>query len=137
MQDFILVTDFKNLLLMKKYILYITACASLFFCCKKESAVNPTNTSVESPVEKNYGPFGKVSYWKCIGGDTIFQDTLSLIYFYTEKATPCDFCYYQQNISFWNDYCYTYSVSACTIPADTLTFTDIDSHKKTIFKHLK
>ena len=137
MQDFILVTDFKFFRLMKNILIPIIISASLISCAKKKNCATSGNNSSIAPVQENFGPFGKESFWKCIGGDSIFQDTLSLTYFYTEAATPCNVCHYHQNISFWNDYSYTFSVSECMTATDTLIFTDIDSHKKTIFKRQK
>jgi len=108
-----------------------------FSCQKKkcESAAPNKNQNTQPVIEK-CGPYGKESKWLSIGGDTIFSDTLTLTYFYTEKTTPCNVCYYQQTISFWNDYDYTFSVSECAVPADTLIFTDIDSGREAIFNRL-
>ena len=106
----------------------------LFTACQKR------NNSIAPPIEKtsvvpeNFGPYGKNSRWLSIGGDTIFSDTLTLTHFYNEIATPSNICYYLQNISFWNDYDYTFSVPECAIPNDTLIFTDIDSGRRAIFK---
>jgi hypothetical protein len=119
---------------MKKYITFIIISSALISCSKKNTCSPDKTNTTPALTQQNYGPFGKISYWTCIGGDTLFTDTLSLTYSYTEKVFPCNVCYYQQSISFWNDYSYIFSVSECAITNDTLIFTDIDSKKKTIFK---
>lgn len=112
-----------------------TICAS---ACKKSNdkttAEEPTS---KTPVTKNYGPYGKTSEWKSVGGDTIYEDELTLAYFYTEKNSPCNICYYQQNYSLWTDYDYTLSISECAVVNDTLIMTDIDTGRKAIFKREK
>jgi hypothetical protein len=122
---------------MKNFITLILISVALLSCNKRKACEPSTQNTVSVPTQQNFGPYGKESTWLSIGGDTTFTDTLTLIHFYTEIATPCNICYYKQNISFWNDYDYTYSVSECAVPRDTLVFTDIDSPKKTIFKRLK
>lgn len=111
-------------------ILFITA-------CQKRNSPADDAAPKTIPVVEKAGPYGKTSKWLSVGGDTLFADTLTLSYFYTEKNTPCNICYYQQNISFWNDYDYTFAVPECTIATDTLIFTDIDSKRKAIFKRKK
>ena len=111
--------------------------AAIIIACEKNKPAPPQpNVKPATPTE-NYGPYGKFSKWKSVGGDTVFSDTLTLTFFYTEKAMPCDVCYYQQNYSFWNDYEYTLSASKCSLPADSLTVKDLNTNKKAIFIHLK
>jgi len=110
--------------------------ATLFACEKRNSEPVRQSQATEAANEK-CGPYGKESSWKSIGGDTLFSENLTLSYFYTEKQTPCNICYYEQNISFWNDYDYSFSVSECAVVTDTLVFTDIDSGRKAIFKRNK
>lgn len=118
---------------MKKLLkLSAVALVIAFYSCEKSSVRPDSVPPVYPSIEKN-GPYGSVSNWKSIGGDTIFSDTLTLTYFYTETNKPCNTCYYQQNISFWNDYDYTLAVPECATPTDTLIFTDIDSGRKAIF----
>ena len=123
---------------MKKTItLTIAASVVVLLACKKENSAPPQQKDVvQSPTEK-CGPYGKNSSWKSIGGDTLFSENLTLTYFFTESHSPCNICYYQQNISFWNDYDYTFPVSECAVANDTLIFTDIDSGRKAIFKRNK
>lgn len=121
---------------MKRSIKLFAAVLATVFCACEKSNVKPASAPpIYSSVEKS-GPYGSVSNWKSIGGDTIFSDTLTLTYFYTEKNVPCNTCYYKQNISFWNDYDYTLDVPECTTPTDTLVFTDIDSGRKAIFSKI-
>src|ERR1051325_4674715 len=98
---------------MKKLITLTLLSAILFSCNKKKTlapATQPVNTIT---TQENYGPYGKLSNWKCIGGDSIFTEILSLTYFYTEKHQPCNICYYQQSYSLYNDFTYTLWVSEC------------------------
>jgi len=104
-------------------------------CNKKNTAPSPVSSgTTNSGSEIKYGPCGKTSRWKCIGGDSIFTDILSLTHFYTEKAQPCDIYYYQQNYSLFNDFSYTFSVSDCVVVNDTIIIKDTDTGKKSIFK---
>jgi hypothetical protein len=122
-----------------KAILHISflVAISIICACKKTNNA-PSKAALGSVVSsEKFGPYGKVSQWESIGGDTLFAEKLTLTYFYTEKHSPCNICYYQQNISFWNDYDYTFSISECAVVSDTLIFTDIDSGKKAIFKRDK
>lgn len=105
--------------------------------CQKKNNGPVTTTSKTTIAEENFGPYGKVSKWKSIGGDTIFKEPLTLTYFHTEKSTPCNVHYYLQNISFWNCYDYTLDVSECITQNDTLICVDIDTHKKALFKREK
>lgn len=122
---------------MKKQLFTSLFLIILFAACQKKNNAPAPSAPKAIPVEENAGPYGKESKWISIGGDTIFTDTLTLTHFYTEIATPCNICYYQQNISFWNDYDYTFAVSECTVATDTLIFIDIDSKRKAIFKRKK
>lgn len=108
----------------------------LIACEKVKTTPQQEGAKPEAPL-KNYGPCGKFSKWKSVGGDTLFTDTLTLSFFYEEKTSSCNICYYQQNYSLWNDYDYTFSVSACAVVNDTLTFIDIDTNKKAVFKREK
>jgi hypothetical protein len=122
---------------MKNQLFISLALIILFTACQKRNAAPAPSSPKSIPVIEKHGPYGKESKWLSIGGDTLFTDTLTLSHFYTEIATPCNICYYQQNISFWNDYDYTFAVSECAVATDTLIFTDIDSGRKAIFKHQK
>lgn len=107
---------------------------TIIIACEKVKTAPQQEAAKSEASSENYGPYGKFSKWKSIGGDTLFSDLLTLSFFYEEKNSPCNICYYQQNYSFWNDYDYTFSVSACVIANDTLTFIDIDTNRKAIFK---
>lgn len=122
---------------MKKQLLTSFAVIIFIAACQKRNNDTTPSASKAIPVVEKAGPYGKMSKWLSVGGDTLFADTLILSHFYTEKYTPCNICYYHQNISFWNEYDYTFAVSECTIPKDTLVFTDIDSGRKAIFKRNK
>lgn len=106
----------------------------VYSCEKTKTAPQPQQIK---DVEENYGPYGKFSSWKSVGGDTLFDENLTLTYFAVEENSPCHTYYYQQNISFWNCYEYTMKVSGCIIASDTLVCTDIDTQKKAIFKREK
>lgn len=121
---------------MKTLITSTLLLAALIACQKtKTTPANPSPAPL--PLTEKCGPYGKESFWKSVGGDTLFTEKLKLSFFYTEKNSPCNICYYQQNISFWNDYDYTFSVSECAVATDTLIFTDIDSGRKAVFKREK
>ena len=83
------------------------------------------------------GPYGKVSHWKSVGGDSLFAEELTLTHFYTEEQEPCDICYYLQSYALWNDYDYTYSVSKCATLSDTLVIKDIATAKVAYFMPVK
>lgn len=121
---------------MKKQL--FTSIALIAFClsaCNKTKKVPASNReSVAAPVVNTFGPYGRESVWKSIGGDTLYAQKLTLAFFFTEKTTPCNICYYQQNFALWNDYDYTFSISECAIVNDTLTLIDIDTNRKAIFK---
>lgn len=122
---------------MKNFIPGVMALTLMFLCCeKKNNELAVQETKNEGP-EKKHGPYGKTSKWKSISGDTVYEETLTLTYFYTEKNSPCNVCYYQQNYPLWTDYDYTYAVSECAAVNDTLTITDIDTGRKAIFKREK
>ncbi len=108
-------------------------CAA-FISCEKETS-SPAITKKE-PVQENYGPYGKTSNWVCFAGDSIFTDTLSLTYFYTEKCEPCNKFFYEQSYALYNDFSYTVWVYENIPQKDTLTITDHDTGKKGIFKRL-
>lgn len=111
--------------------------AVIIIACEKNKPAPPQpNVKPATPTE-NYGPYGKFSKWKSVSGDTTFSDTLTLTFFYTEKQTPCDLCYYQQNYPLWNDYEYTLTASKCALPTDSLIIKDQNTNKKAIFLHLK
>jgi hypothetical protein len=114
-------------------ILIILAIASAFSCEKNTPAPKQTTTQ-NDPVDN--GPYGQVSRWKSIGGDSLFEEELTLTLFYIEKSSPCDICHYQLNYSLWNDYEYTWSASKCAVPNDTLLMTDIATAKKAFFKRV-
>lgn len=114
-----------------KNILFLFTCAVLFSCGKGEYA--PVAPKAE-PVKENYGPYGKTSYWVCFAGDSIFTDTLSLTYFYTEKCEPSNKCYYQQSYALYNDFSYTVWVYENITEKDTLTIIDTDTGKRATFK---
>lgn len=124
---------------MKKLLfISIALFAAYLIACKKTN----NRVAVEDPyyapvVTENYGPYGKTSKWKSIGGDTLYGESLTLTHFYTEKKSPCNICYYQQNYSLWTDYDYTYSISECAVVNDTLTMIDIDTERKAVFKREK
>lgn len=122
---------------MKKQLFNSLTIIILFTACQKRNDASVPSLQKTIAVEENCGPYGKTSRWLSVGGDTLFTDTLTLTYFYTEITTPHNIFYYQQTISFWNDYDYTFPVFDGTIPKDTLIFTDIDSGRKAIFKRLK
>lgn len=105
--------------------------------CKKQTLAPSTQPATETKTEENFGPYGKTSRWKSIGGDTLFEETLTLSHFSVEKGSPCNTHYYLQNISFWNCYDYTLDVSECVTKSDTLTCIDPDTNKKAIFKREK
>jgi hypothetical protein len=117
--------------------LFIILSALVICSCKKSKITPTTSSEPASSYQENSGPYGKTSAWKSIGGDTLFTQNLTLTLFYTEKSTPCDICHYQQNYSLWNEFQYTYSISKCTIVADTLIMKDPDTNRKAIFKRLK
>jgi hypothetical protein len=104
------------------------------FSCEKETSAPKTNNIQDAPV--NNGPYGEFSRWKSIGGDSLFEEDLTLTLFYTEKSSPCDICHYQLNYSLWNDYEYTCSFSKCAVPDDTLVMTDLATARKAIFKRI-
>ena len=110
---------------------------AIIVACEKNKPEPPKQNITTEVHPENYGPYGKFSKWKSVCGDTIFSDTLTLSFFYTEKHVPCDICYYQQNYSLWNDYEYTLSASKCSLPTDSLMLTDLNTNKKAIFIHLK
>lgn len=103
-------------------------------CEKKNNDPATNREAVQTPIVEKCGPYGKESKWKSIGGDTLYTQKLTLTYFFTEKNTPCNICYYQQNFALWNDYDYTFSISECAVVNDTLTLIDIDTNRKAIFK---
>ncbi len=111
--------------------------ATIIIACEKNKPAPPQPNLNPATQSENYGPYGKFSKWKSVGGDTVFSDTLSLTFFYVEKYLPCDICYYQQNYSFWNDYDYTLSASKCALPKDSLIIQDQNTNKKAIFIYLK
>ena len=100
--------------------------------CEKEAS-SPALPKTE-PLQEHYGPYGKTSKWVCFAGDSIFTDTLSLTYFYTEKCEPCSKCYYQQSYALYNDFSYTLWDWECAKTKDTLTIIDTDSGKRATFK---
>jgi flagellar basal body L-ring protein FlgH len=102
--------------------------------CEKTSPEPKEETQKGNSVVEKCGPYGKESTWKSIGGDTLYAEKLTLTFFFTEKNTPCNICYYQQNFALWNDYDYTFSISECANVNDTLTLIDIDTKRKAIFK---
>lgn len=111
--------------------------AAIIIACEKNKPAQPQpNVNSVTPSE-NYGPYGKFSKWKSVSGDSVFSDTLTLTFFYTEKHLPCDICYYQLNYSLWNDYEYTLAASKCAVPKDSLLIQDQNTNKKAIFIHLK
>ncbi len=118
---------------MKTFITLSILASVLLSCNKKKTAPASENPQVVS-VTQNFGPYGKISSWICIGGDSLFAEKLTLTYFYTEKALPCNICYYQQSYSLWNDFAYTFSVSECVTLKDTIIIKDVDTGKKSIFK---
>ena len=107
---------------------------TVFGSCQKRNDVSSQQNQTTVPNQEGFGPYGKESKWKSIAGDTLYEEKLTLSYFYTEKNIPCNICYYQQNYSLWNDYDYTLSITECTVVGDTLTLIDIDTNKKAIFK---
>jgi hypothetical protein len=119
---------------MKSFYLILTTIAIISSCHKKNGPTTNTTITSNSTPQVNYGPCGKVSNWKCIGGDSLFADLLTLTYFYTEKAQACDIYYYQQSYPLFNDFSYTFSVSGCVAFNDTITIKDVDTGKKSIFK---
>jgi hypothetical protein len=122
---------------MKKTLpLFVLLLLTIVISCSKNKTTASEPIPGPDPYSENYGPYGKFSAWRSIGGDTIFSDTLRLAHFYTEKSSPCDICYYQQNYSLWDDYDYTLVVSKCFKPGDTLIIKDPNTIKKAIFKHL-
>jgi hypothetical protein len=121
---------------MKTIILHFILVLTFVSCSKKNISSQQPEPNAAQEIE-NCGPYGKVSVWKSIGGDTLFAEKLTLTYFYTEKTTTCGIYYYSQNYSLWNDYDYTLGVSGCVKVSDTLILKDIDSNKKAIFKREK
>ncbi|MBP7809395.1 MAG: hypothetical protein KA163_08885 [Bacteroidia bacterium] len=121
---------------MKKVILLSIALLAVCFsaCEKTNNTPNTNREATQAPIVEKCGPYGKVSTWKSIGGDTLYTQKLTLTFFFTEKNTPCNICYYQQSFALWNDYDYTFSVSECAVVNDTLTLIDIDTNRKAIFK---
>jgi hypothetical protein len=115
-------------------ILFILLVITFASSCEKNTVAPKANTSQNIPV--NDGPYGQFSKWKSIGGDSLFEEELTLTLFYTEKSSPCDICHYQLNYSLWNDYEYTYSASKCAVPKDTLIMVDIATAKKAFFKRI-
>lgn len=105
--------------------------------CEKNKATPQEQKDKAETLTENYGPYGKFSKWKSISGDTLFSDTLTLSFFYEEKISPCNICYYQQNYPLWNDYEYTLSASKCGSPKDSLTIEDLNTNKKAIFILIK
>ena len=108
--------------------------ALVFLSCHKKKQAAPTQIFEQTPAPETCGPYGKISSWKSIGGDTLYSETLILSYFYSEKQLPCAIYYYSQSYPFWNDYDYTLPVSGCEAAKDTLIIKDIDSGKIAIFK---
>lgn len=111
--------------------------AAIIIACEKNKPSPPQQNPTAVTTTENYGPYGEFSKWKSVSGDTIFADTLSLTFFYSEKHVPCDICYYQQNYSLWNDYEYTLSASKCATAKDSIIIQDQNTNKKAIFIHLK
>lgn len=123
---------------MKQLNVIILVSALIVGCTKKNTTPSTVYTGTSHPeTDIKYGPCGKKSNWKCIGGDSIFTDILSLTHFYTEKAQPCDIYYYEQNYPLFNDFSYTFSVSDCVMINDTIIIKDIDTGKQSIFKRQK
>ena len=110
---------------------------AFIIACEKNKATPQQQIAKTEASSENYGPYGKFSEWKSISGDTIFSDTLTLSFFYKEKSSPCNICYYQQSYSLWNDYEYTLSASQCELPNDSLIIEDINTNKKAIFILIK
>lgn len=110
---------------------------ALAIACEKNKTNPPQQNAKTEAGSENYGPYGKLSQWKSIGGDTLFSDTLTLSFFFEEKNSPCNICYYQQNYPLWNDYEYTLSASKCDLPKDSLVITDVNTNKKAIFILIK
>ena len=103
----------------------------LLSCGKGEYSPAPSKSE---PIQENCGPYGKTSKWVCFAGDSVFADTLSLTYFYTEKYEPNNKCYYQQNYPLYNDFSYTVWVFENIQEKDTLTIIDTDTGKRSTFK---
>jgi hypothetical protein len=122
-------------------VLLVCSCLLVFSSCKKDKSMAPSYKSATETAVKNdslnNGPYGTVSRWKSIGGDTLFTEDLTLSLFYTESHSPCDICYYQLNYSLWNDYDYTFSASKCLIPGDTLLMKDLATNRTALFKRVK
>ena len=108
--------------------------ASILVSCEKKKIEPQSQNPQTVSTTQSFGPYGKISTWICIGGDSLFTEKLTLTYFYTEKALPCNICYYQQSYSLWNDFVYTFSTSECLTPKDTIIIKDVDTGKKSIFK---
>lgn len=119
---------------MKTIQLFLITAAITLVSCEKTTRA-PFAPEATSGIDN--GPYGIVSHWKCFGGDSVFEKELTLTLFYTEKHSPCDICHYEQNYALWDDYSYTYSVSKCTVPNDTLIMVDIATAKKAFFKRVK
>jgi hypothetical protein len=117
---------------MKTLYIVLGIAIAVLTSCKKDTK---TPYAPDSSANNN-GPYGTVSKWQSIGGDTTFTEALVLTLIYTEKNSPCDICHYQLNYSLWNDYEYTYSASKCAPARDTLIMTDMATTKKAFFKRI-
>ncbi|MGZ6540314.1 MAG: hypothetical protein ACXVEB_18195, partial [Bacteroidia bacterium] len=128
----------KKIKRMKHLYLPLLLCA-LFVSCNKSkpaSAETPTPAPVAN-TPKNPAPYGNISEWKCIGGDTMFSQTLTTKHYYTEKKPGCDIYYYELNYPIWSEYDYNIQVSGCTQEIDTLFINDFNSAKIVAFVRLK
>lgn len=105
-----------------------------FSSCEKETPSPALSKSEQA--QENYGPFGQTSKWACFAGDSIFKDTLTLTYFYTEKCEPANKFYYEQSYALYNDFSYVLWVYENITEKDTLIITDTDTGKKGVFKRL-
>lgn len=115
---------------MKNFILILAS--AILFSCGKET-YSPALPKSE-PIKENFGPYGAFSKWVCFKGDSIFKDTLTLTYFYTEKCEPFNIFYYQQSYALYNDFSYITWVYENITEKDTLTIVDTDTGKRATFK---
>jgi hypothetical protein len=120
---------------MKNLYLFIILSVLAVSCEKNSPVVNESArpAPVQTPVPPVGPPYGTTSMWKCIGGDTMFTDTLKISLYYTEKKPGCDTYYYEFSFPIWSEYDYNLEVSECTQQRDTLFVTDFNSSKIVAF----
>lgn len=112
---------------------FIVVSVALASCKKSNTNPLPDNTTQEQHDSGNYGPYGKLSKWRSVAGDSVFAADLSLSWYHLQKESPCNIHYYEMSYPLWNCYDQDFSISECAVVNDTLIIKDKDTNKQAIF----